>query len=148
MNITIDAHLTRENGSDYIYSFLEFTPEQAEEIAAQLHLDPEDVDDYINDTDYFGDHGETSVRAYLDSHDSHNLIVNVSGSYEYPGVTLEVDETFEHMEDCAEALRLCDMFTLEQLVWRRGGKAYGELQDRLVREADRRQAELDRDFQA
>lgn len=141
-NITIHAHLTREGGSDYIYSFIEFTEEQTQQIASILNIDPDDVNDFIN-ADDFEDHGDTLIsEPYLDKYDPDNLMADVSGRYTYPGFTIEVNETFEDLDNCAEALSRCDMFTLKQLA-RHGGKAYGELCDRLTRERDRRQAEND-----
>ena len=143
MNITIHAHLTRNGGSDYIYSFLELTEEQAQQIANILHIDAADVASYINSDEYFGDHGETRIsEPYLDKHNQWNLMADVSGRYTYPGFTIEVNETFENLENCAEALSRCDEYTLKHLA-RNGGKAYGELCDRLTRERDRRQAEND-----
>lgn len=142
-NLTIHAHLTRENGSDYLYSFLEFTDEQKQQIADILHIDAEDVDDYINNTEYFGDHGETYVsEPYLDKYNPWNLMADVSGRYTYPGFTIEVNETFEDLDNCAEALSHCDEYTLKYLA-KHGGKALGELTDRLLHEQDKRQAEND-----
>ena len=128
-NITIHAHLTRNGGSDYLYSFIELTEEQTQQIANILHIEPEDVDNYIHANEYFEEHGETTTRVYLDSHDSHNLLADVSGSYIYPGFTIEVNETFEDLQECAEALSMCDTYTLKQLA-KHGGKALAELQNR------------------
>ena len=149
-SITIHAHLTRNGGSGYIYSFLEFTEEQTQQIANILGIvvdDVEDcvngVEDYINIEDYFEGHGETWIsEPYLDKHNPWNLMADVSGRYTYPGFTIEVNETFENLENCAEALSRCDEYTLKHLA-KHGGKAYGELCDRLTRERDRRQAEND-----
>lgn len=140
-NITIHAHLTREGGSDYIYSFLEFTEKQTQQIANILHIGADDVADYINIDDYFEEHGDTLFsEPYLDKHDPWNLMIDVSGRYTYTGFTIEVNETFENLENCAEALSYCDMYTLKLLA-KHGGKALGELTDRLLREQDKRQAE-------
>lgn len=142
-NLTIHAHLTREGGSDYLYSFLELTEEQTQQIANILHIDSADVDSYINDVEYFGDHGETLIsEPYLDKYNPWNLMADVSGRYTYPGFTIEVNETFEDLDHCAEALSYCDMYILKQLA-KRGGKALGELTDRVLREQDKRQAESD-----
>lgn len=137
-NLTIHAHLTREGGSDYVYSFLELTEEQTQQIANILHIGADDVADYINIDDYFEDHGETRIsEPYLDKYNPWNLMADVSGRYTYPeGFTIEVYETFENLENCAEALSYCDMYTLKQLA-KHGGKALGELTDRLLREQDK-----------
>lgn len=145
-NITIHARLTRTNGSDYLYSFLELTEEQTQQIANILNIAAEDVDNYIHADEYFEDHGETTTRVYLDSHDSHNLMADVSGRYTYPGFTIEVNETFEDLQNCTEALSLCDTFTLKQLAWRRSGKPAQELDERLLREQDRQQEQAERGF--
>ena len=147
-NITIHAHLTRNGGSDYIYSSLELTEEQTKQIANIFGIGADDVEgndveDYINIDDYFEDHGETWIsEPYLDKHNPWNLMADVSGRYTYPGFTIEVNETFEDLQDCAEALSRCDEYTLKHLA-KRGGKASCELCDRLTRERDRRQAEND-----
>lgn len=142
-NITIHAHLTRTNGSDYLYSFLELTEEQTQQIANILQIEPEDVDNYIHADEYFEDHGETVISdPYLDKYNPYNLMIDVSGRYTYPGFTIEVNETFENLENCAEALSRCDMYTLKLLA-KHGGKALGELTDRLLREQDKQQAKND-----
>lgn len=122
-NITIHAHLTRTNGSDYLYNFLEFTEEQTQQIANILHIEPEDVDNYIHADEYFEDHGETRISdPYLDKYNTWNLMIDVSGRYVYPGFTIEVNETFEDLGNCAEALSRCDEHTLKHLA-KHGGKA-------------------------
>lgn len=140
-NITIHARLTRTNGSDYLYSFLELTEEQTQQIANILHIEPEDVDNYIHADEYFGDHGDTVISdPYLDKYNTWNLMIDVSGRYVYPGFTIEVNETFEELDNCAEALSRCDMYTLKLLA-KNCGKAAEELTNRLLREQDKRQAE-------
>lgn len=140
-SITIHAHLDRDGGSDYLYSFLELTEEQTQQIANILNIDAEDVDNYINNCEYFGDHGETLIsEPYIDKYNPYNLMADVTGRYTYPGFTIEVNETFENLENCAEALSYCDMYTLKLLA-KHGGKALGELSDRLLHEQDKRQAE-------
>lgn len=129
-NITIHAHLTREGGSDYIFSRIEFNEEQTQQIASILKIEAEDVDNYIHADGYFEDLGETKIsEPYLDKHDPYNLMVDVSGRYTYPGFTIEVNETFEDLQECAEALRWCDEYTLKHLA-KHGGKALAELQNR------------------
>lgn len=129
-NITIHAKLTRFGGSDYLYSFLEFTEEQTQQIANILNIDAEDVDNYIHADECFEDHGETLIsEPYLDKQNPYNLMVDVSGRYNYPGFTIEVNETFEDLQECAEALSRCDTFTLKHLA-KHGGKALAELQNR------------------
>lgn len=129
-NITIHAHLTREGESDYIYSSLEFTKEQTQQIASILDIDVKKVDDYIHLNEYFEDRGNTWIsEPYLDKHNSWNLMADVSGRYVYPGLTIEVNETFEDLQECAEALSRCDTYTLKHLA-KHGGKALAELQSR------------------
>ena len=58
-----------------------------------------------------------------------NLILHIEGAHGYDFCCIEVDQTFEHMENCREALEACDDDVLERLAVF-GGKAAEEWSSR------------------
>ena len=85
---------------------------------------------YLLEQDSFMDSDDSDWLFSLKVEDGKpNLILHIDGGHAFDFCYLEVDQTFEHMENCREALEACDGATLERLAVF-GGKAAEEWSSR------------------
>ena len=90
----------------------------------------EDLADYLLRDEPFSNSDDSDWLFSLKVEDGKpNLILHIEGAHAFDFCCIEVDQTFEHMENCREALEACDDATLERLAVF-GGKAAEEWSSR------------------